>query len=563
MDQLTSGLKLVAGTRLKAMLSRLTGNRFRGAAVGAAVTAIVQSSSVTTVLVVGFASAGLMTLAQSVAVIMGANVGTTVTAQVVAFDVAGYGLLAVAVGFFLQFVGKSRGSGHIGRVLMGLGLVFFGMELMGDATHPLRDAPAFASAMQSMSRPLVGILVAGAFTALVQSSSATTALVIVLASEGAVSLEAGIILVLGANIGTCVTAMMAAAGKRVEARRAAAVHVLFNVIGVVLWLGFVGYLADLVRMISPHAETLSGAAKLAAETPRQIANAHTVFNVANTLLLIWFVKPIAWVATKLVRPRDEEDQVVAPRYLDPALLQTPDLALDRVRMELRRVSDRIIRMLDDAWPSVATGGLTALDKLRLRDQEVDVLYARIVDYLSAISTESLHDDHVRLAQHYINTASNLESIGDLIETNLYNVGVTRLESGIRMSPATIEAFGRLHGRVVWAVRMASQAFDAGNPTMAGLVVDAKQDIVALSDELQVRLSARVGAPEADRRVLYQTESELLEYLKRIYYFAKQIAKRTVLLSATGAATTPDMTAAPDATAGREMTAGPDAPAGPS
>lgn len=527
MDQLTSGLKLAAGTRLKAMLSRLTGNRFRGAAVGAAVTAIVQSSSVTTVLVVGFVSAGLMTLAQSVAVIMGANVGTTVTAQVVAFDVAGYGLLAVAAGFFLQLVGKSSLSGHVGRVLMGLGLVFFGMELMGNATNPLRDAPAFASAMQSMSRPLVGILVAGTFTALVQSSSATTALVIVLASEGAVSLEAGIVLVLGANIGTCVTAMMAAAGKRVEARRAAAVHVLFNVLGVALWLGLVDQLADLVRIVSPQADGLSGAARLAADTPRQIANAHTIFNVANMLLLIWFVKPIAWIAAKLVRPRDEDDETVTPRYLDPALLQTPDLALDRVRMELRRVSDRIIRMLEEAWPAVATGGTSALDRLRLRDQEVDVLYARIVDYLSAISKESLHDDHVRLAQHYIHTASNLESIGDLIEVNLHDVGVTRLESGIRMSAGTIEAFGRLHTRIVWAVRMAAQAFDAGNPAMARTVVEAKRDIAMLAEELQSRLTSRVGAPEADRRALYQTESELLEYLKRIYYFAKQIAKRTI------------------------------------
>ncbi|MCU7860160.1 MAG: Na/Pi symporter, partial [Candidatus Thiodiazotropha sp. (ex Lucinoma kastoroae)] len=213
MEQMADALKAVAGERMKGILAKLTSNRFTGAATGAFVTAIIQSSSVTTVLVVGFITAGLMSLSQSIGVIMGANIGTTITAQIVAFKVTKAALLMIGVGFSMLFASKQDRIKHYGAMLMGLGMVFFGMSVMSDAMKPLRTYQPFLDLMISMENPLVGILVAAGFTGLVQSSSATTGIVIVMASQGFITLPAGIALAFGANIGTCVTAMLASIGK--------------------------------------------------------------------------------------------------------------------------------------------------------------------------------------------------------------------------------------------------------------------------------------------------------------------------------------------------------------
>ena len=255
MEQMADSLKAVAGERMKVILAKLTTNRFMGAITGAFVTAVIQSSSVTTVLVVGFITAGLMSMAQSIGVIMGANIGTTITAQIVAFKVTKYALLMVAVGFGMLFSSRQEKIKQYGGMLMGLGLVFFGMAVMSDAMSPLRSYQPFLDLMTTMENPLIGILVAAVFTGLIQSSSATTGIVIVMATQGFITLEAGIALAFGANIGTCVTAMLAAIGKPREAVRAAVVHVLFNVFGVLVWIGLIPYLAEFVTWFSPsHAE---------------------------------------------------------------------------------------------------------------------------------------------------------------------------------------------------------------------------------------------------------------------------------------------------------------------
>jgi phosphate:Na+ symporter len=251
LDQLSDGLKHAAGDALKTLLTRLTINRFLGALTGAIITGILNSSSVTTVLVVGFVTAGLMTLSQSVAVIMGANIGSTVTAQLLAFNLSAYALLPIAIGFFMLFASKRAKVRYWGMIVMGLGLVFYGMRVMSDAMKPLRSHEPFVQALAKMENPLLGLLGGALFTGLVQSSAATVGLAIALASEGLLTLPAGIALALGANIGTCVTALFAALGKPVEAVRAAVVHVGFNVLGVIVWLPFLGILAKLAIAMSP------------------------------------------------------------------------------------------------------------------------------------------------------------------------------------------------------------------------------------------------------------------------------------------------------------------------
>lgn len=525
MDQMTAGLKRVAGGGLKTLLARFTKNRFMAVVTGAVVTAVIQSSSVTTVLVVGFVSAGLMTLPQSIGVILGADIGTTVTAQIIAFDVTRYALLLVAGGFALLFISKRERIQQYGAMVMGIGLIFFGMELMSEATYPLRDHQPFISVMQDMERPLLGILVSAMFTAVIQSSAATIGLVIVFASQGFLTLEAGIALVFGANIGTCVTALLAAIGKPREAVRAAVVHIVFKVVGVAIWFAFISPLAQVVRSISPEHPGLSGAARLAADTPRQIANAHTLFNVANTLIFLPFVGAFAWLMYRVVPDRPETgDERLRPRYLDDALLSTPTLALDRVRMELRRVGERVQFMVREALSVTLDGEIEDLRSLARLDDEVDALHASVVRYLGHLSKEGLDGARAEQYLDYLETANNIESIGDLVETNLVSAGMERLNSGLKVSEETRAQLDALHERVCWSVELALQALDAGNPTMAREVTAAKPEIHRLADGVVTHLAQRLSASAPDRLSHYRFETELTEYMKRVYYFAKRIAK---------------------------------------
>ena len=323
MDRMTEALRLIAGSRMRDVLARLTTNRFAGMATGAGITAVIQSSSVTTVLVVGFISSGLMSLTQSLGVIIGANVGTTITAQIVAFKITSYALIGVAFGFALTFVSKRPERQAWGTAIMGLGLVFFGMTLMGDAMSPLRDSETFIDTMARLENPFLGIGVAALFTALVQSSSATTGVVIALAQQDLINLQTGIALILGANIGTAITAILAALGKNRDAMRAAAGHTLFNVLGVVIWLPLIWLLTDWVTSIGGPIE-------------RQIANAHTIFNVLNAFLFILFVPQLARLVVRILPDRGEDEFVIAAKHLDRGLFATPELALAHARQEIIR-----------------------------------------------------------------------------------------------------------------------------------------------------------------------------------------------------------------------------------
>ena len=525
LDQMSDALKLIAGDGMKKILAKLTTNRFTGALAGALVTAIVQSSSVTTVLVVGFISAGLMSLTQSIGVIMGANIGTTITAQLIAFKITHYSLLLVATGFFMLFCSKNERVRHYGHMIMGLGLIFFGMHLMSDGTQPLRTYQPFMEMMQQMDNPVTAILLAAAFTALVQSSSATTGLVITLASQGFISLDAGIALVFGANIGTCITAGLASLGKPRDAVRAAFVHVLFNVAGVMIWIAFIPQLSEFVTWLSPTNSQLVGSARLAAETPRQIANAHTVFNVTNTFLFIWFTAPFAWLVQRIVPdPAVVEIKAEKPKYLDPILLQTPALAMDIVRMELGRLGATALHMMRGALDTVIRGRNDEINALEDLDNNVDSLYGAIVTYLGRLSKENLTSRQSRQLHDYLAAANYIESIGDMIETNLVDAGRDRLRAKLQISEATVGILTALNKEVAWATERAIRAIVSNDKEIALEVAEAKSEINRLAAEAEVHLSRRLSADEPNRLATFRLESEVMEYLRRMYYFAKRIAK---------------------------------------
>jgi phosphate:Na+ symporter len=376
MEQMAESLRKVAGNRMKDILGKLTTNRFMGVLTGAFVTSVIQSSSITTVMLVGFVTAGLMSLSQAVGVIFGANIGTTVTAQIVAFKVTHYALLLVAAGFVLLFGGKSDRLKTYGVLIMGLGLIFFGMGIMSSAMKPLRSFEPFLELMRDVSTPAVGILIAAVFTGLVQSSSATTGVVIAMASQGLISLEGGIALIMGANIGTCVTAGLAS--------------MTFNVAGVAVMVWFIPYLAEFVRSISPAAQNLSGIDRLAAETPRQIANAHTIFNVLFSLIFLPLAGLVARFCEWVVPDKPVvEPIVIQPKYLDKELLSTPPLAIDRARREIGRLGGRVEGMLEAALSAVVAGDEEELQGLANMDTDVDILHGHIIKYLGKISVREL------------------------------------------------------------------------------------------------------------------------------------------------------------------------------
>ncbi len=533
MEQMADALKAVAGERMKGILAKLTTNRFMGAITGAFVTAVIQSSSVTTVLVVGFITAGLMSLAQSVGVIMGANIGTTITAQIVAFKVTKAALLMVAVGFGMLFAGKKDKVKHYGAMLMGLGLVFFGMSVMSDAMKPLRSYQPFLDLMIQMENPLVGILIAAAFTGLIQSSSATTGIVIVMASQGFITLPAGIALAFGANIGTCVTAMLASIGKPREAVRAAIVHILFNVGGVLVWLGLIDQLANVVTWLSPVHSELQGADRLAAETPRQIANAHTIFNISNTLIFIWFTTQIARLVERFVpdKPLEEEGMLIRSKYLDEELLSTPSLALDRVRLEILHMGEQAQNMLDQVMPAIIEGDRSALDEVQRMDDRVDILHSQILDYMGRISKGSLTERQTGEFLLLMEAVNDLENIGDVIETGMVVSGHDRIEKGIHISLATRKVMTEFHDAVSKAVASAVQAVSQNNIRAAQAVTTMKQDIAAIMDSSAAHLADRLVVDEPNRVPTYSVEVDILEKLKRIYYFAKRMAKTVITAEA--------------------------------
>jgi phosphate:Na+ symporter len=515
MDRMTEALRLVAGDRMRDVLARLTSNRFMGLLTGAGVTAVIQSSSITSVLVVGFVSAGLMTFAQSIGVIIGANVGTTITAQIIAFKITSYALVAVAVGFGVAFFSKRPVRQAQGTALMGLGLVFFGMSLMGEAMAPLRSSATFIDLMARLENPFFGIAVGMVFTALIQSSSATTGVVIVLAQQGLISLETGIALILGANIGTSITAGLAAIGKPREAMRVAVAHALFNVGGVILWLPLLGVLASVVSSIGGG-------------TAREIANAHTFFNVTNALIFISFTAQFARLVERLVpdRPEDQE-RVIRTKYLDRDLLRTPSLAIDRARLELLRMADRVRAMLAAVLPEILGGTRWSLAEVEAMDEEVDALHAQIVTYLGEVSTQRLSANSTAELLGVMEATNDLEAIGDVIETNLVSLGMTRIEQALTVSDVTRAVLAEFHGTVAEALDLAMLALTQKNEDAARRVGKMKSVINSMERAAAVHQAERLMAEAPDRVATYRLEVDVIANLKRIYYYAKRIAREAV------------------------------------
>lgn len=513
MERMTEALRLIVGDRARRILERLTSNRFIGLVTGAGATAIVQSSSVTTVLVVGFISAGLMTFVQSIPVILGSNIGSTVTAQIIAFNITTWALALVAGGFAISSLSKRESRRIQGVAITGIGLMFFGMVVMGDAMSPLRTYEPFIDAMRTLNNPFVAILVGAVFTAFVQSSAATTGVVIVLAAQGLISLEAGIGLVLGANIGTSMTALLSAIGKPREAQRAAIAHLLFNVIGVIVWFPLIGVLASWVSSVGGG-------------MPREIANAHTLFNVVNALIFLPFVNQFAALVTRITPDRPPVG-AIAPKYIDVGLLRTPGIALAKARMEMLRMASRVQGMLIDVLPAILDGDIDTMADVEERDDEVDSLHGIILEYLGRISQQKLSEESSAELVDLLEATNALEAIGDLVERNLVALGYQKIEEAIEVSATTRALIEDYHRSVVEAFELALVAVTQKDQGAARTVTGMKREVQHMERDLTSHQTERLVADEPNRIATYRFETDVITNLKRVYYFSRRIARVAV------------------------------------
>ncbi len=409
MNMMSNGLETAAGNKMKGILEKLTSNRFKGVLVGALITAAVQSSSATTVMVVGFVNSGLMTLNQAVWIIMGANIGTTITGQLIALDMG-------AVAPFIAFVGvaiitfvKNEKLRHISGIFAGLGILFMGMSMMSDAMSPLRDSEVFMNFMTSFSNPLIGILVGALVTAVIQSSSASVGILQALASTGMIPLSSAVFVLFGQNIGTCITAVIASIGTKPNARRATIIHLMFNIFGSLFF--------TVICLVTPFVawmETLSPGNPVS-----QIANTHTVFNIVTTLILLPCGSLMAKIAKKILpETQQEEESVRRLKYIMPMethyVVGQSALAISQIGNETSRMMEMVKLNLSKSFDAAIAGTCPAdvAEDIEEREEYIDYLNMEITKYITKMMTVEMSAQDSEIINRYHSIVGNLERIGD-------------------------------------------------------------------------------------------------------------------------------------------------------
>ncbi len=407
MQMMSNGLEAAAGNKMKSILEKLTSNRIKGVLVGAAITAVIQSSSATTVMVVGFVNSGLMTLQQAVWIIMGANIGTTITGQLIALDIGAIAPLFAILGVGAIMFSKNEKVHHISSIIAGLGILFIGMDMMGTAMEPLQESEAFINLMTQFSNPLIGILVGAVFTAVIQSSSASVGILQALAATGMIPLSGAVYVLFGQNIGTCITAVLASIGTKVNARRTTIIHLMFNIIGTAIF--------TVICMVTPYVGFVESLTP--GDPVSQIANAHTIFNIVTTLLLLPFGTYMAKAAEKILpdsKKADDED--LRLRYIRPFdsnyAVGNSAIAITQVKDEVNRMMGMVSKNIEDAYNTLIRYDSDSRKKVKEREEYIDYLNKGISEYIVSLMSSEMNANDSRKINGYYAIISNLERIGD-------------------------------------------------------------------------------------------------------------------------------------------------------
>lgn len=445
------GLENAAGAKLKRMLEVLTGNRFLAVLVGFVVTAIIQSSTATTVMVVGFVNAGMMSLAQAVGVIMGANIGTTVTSLLIALNFSSVAAAAVLVGVILMLASKKTVVKNLGAIFTGFGLLFLGIDMMSDSMAPLRESAGFMNFIVTVSesplRPLFGIILGIVMTAVLQSSSASVGVLQTLAMQGLVPLKFSVFVLFGQNIGTCLTALFSTVGTKKNSKRAAVIHLLFNVIGTGIFI--------LIALLTPYVEWIE---KLSPDPMAQIAISHIVFNIVSTVIMFPFAKVLVKLSCLLVPGKDDSESEMHCKFIDDRLLNTPPFAVMQVSKEVARMAKLARDNFETSAHALINRSDKDLDKVMENEEVINYLNHHITSYLVKLNALDITDsdsDYIARVFHAIN---DIERVGDhainLAEAAQHNIG-----EGLKFSDPAREELNQLCGSVVTLLERSMAAFD--------------------------------------------------------------------------------------------------------
>jgi len=525
MEMMSSSMQRSAGSKMRSILGALTRNRFVGVGVGAFVTMIIQSSSATTVMLVSFVQAQLMTFTQTLGVILGADIGTTITAQLIAFKLTDYALLLIAVGFGMKFLSKRDKIRNIGDVVLGFGLLFYGMHVMSKAMYPLRTYTPFLNILTELENPFLGILVGTGFTALIQSSSAFTGIIIVLAQQGFLTLEAGIPLLFGANIGTCITAALASINAGREAKRVALAHTMFKVIGVAVAIAFIPLLAKLVQGISGGVVSSDNQAELARFIPRQIANAHTIFNVSLTFIFLPFTALFAKLILKMLPDSVEEPGVrYDTRFLEPTLLKSPVLALNLAKVEIIKMGEKVKEMAEKSIEPFFSGDLSELDRLHEMEDHIDSLDEQISAYLIDIGKQKISEEQTNEVYLMMHVTKQYEQIADIIDKEMRQLAQRKSTEAVVFSDQGATEVRAYHLKMIKQIARSLDTFRDSSLEKAQKMAKKQAKYVALDGDLRQHHFERLREDIKESVSTTHIHLDLMDCLRKINSYSANIAR---------------------------------------
>ena len=515
MNLMGEGLQKAAGEKLKKIIELLTSNRFMGVLVGVFVTAIIQSSSATTVMVVGFVNAGIMQLTQAIGVIMGANIGTTVTAQLVSFELTQLAPAAVGIGMVIYLFASKEKSKQLAEILIGFGILFIGMDFMKDAVKPLREFPAFREMLVGFgSNTFLGIFMGFAMTVILQSSSAAMGILLALSSEGLLPLSSALPILYGQNIGTCVTAILSSIGATRNAKRAAIVHLTFNILGTLIFA---------VILSKP---TIALVTKMnATDVTRQIANVHTLFNIINVVILFPFAPLIVKLAMKLLPETEDEDNGRVTKYLDSRILETPSIALANTIRECLHMGNITKKSLDNAMNGFFNWSREEAKKTFKKEKKINALQREIIDYLIKLSNKAISGENREIVDGLFNTVNDIERVGDHAD-NIAELVVEGIEKDIPFSKEAIEELRNMYDKVMEAYSNSLKCMKTNDISLAFKVISMEEQIDIMEKTCRTthiyRLNKSLCNPESGIMFL-----EMISNMERIGDHSSNIARAVV------------------------------------
>ena len=517
MNLMGDGLQKSAGSKLKRIIELLTSNVIMGVLVGMVVTMIIQSSSATTVMVVGFVNAGIMSLPQAIGVIMGANIGTTITAQLVSLDVNFLAPIALGIGIVIYMFSKKPKYKHIAEILIGFGILFTGMDFMKDAVKPLAGYQGFTDMLLSFGHhPILGVLMGFAITAIVQSSSASMGMLIALASQGLIPVTAALPILYGENIGTCVTSLISSIGASRNARRAAIMHLTFNVLGSMIFMLILSKpIVAIVTAIDPT------------DAARQIANAHTLFNIINVIILLPFNKLIVKLALKLVPQNNDEknDDSKTVKFIDDRMIETPSIALVNIEKETLRMGEKAKESLNAAMEGIMEKSNEKIELSFRREKLINDLQKSIINYLIKLSKASLDEESRETVDALFNTVNDIERIGDHAE-NIAELGKDIKDSEISFSDVGLVELKDMYNKVVSTYTYALEAMRTSNVDLACKVIKMEEQVDMMEKSCRANHMNRLNSSSCsiDSGVIYL---DIISNLERVSDHAVNIAQQVI------------------------------------